>query len=420
MKALRSFALLFFILILTCSLISCENESNDSSCDNNNKNCDSDDDDNDEPACKGCLIENICYADNETNPANVCEICIVTESQGNWSNNDFTVCHDGVFCNGTSTCSGGTCSQHSGDPCPDDGVFCNGEEFCDEEAEACDSTDPCLSHETCNETRKECWDPQKEVFIPDGTFWMGCESNDTECYGDESPHHEITLSSYYIDTYEVTNEAYAVFLNDNGNDCDGSECVFANDAFIRVHESGGVWTADSGFEDHPMSVVTWYGAKALCTWSGGRLPTEAEWEKAAKGAVEHYIYPWGHTWAGNAANNWENGDPWETGSEPLTNPVGYYDGSDHGGDYQTTDGSSPYGLHDMAGNVWEWVNDWYDAGYYLATPSTDPPGPSTGTHRIIRGGCWGDLASVLRTSSRSWGDPYVDANYLNGFRCARD
>jgi formylglycine-generating enzyme required for sulfatase activity len=254
------------------------------------------------------------------------------------------------------------------------------------------------------------------VQIPAGNFWMGCEPEDTLCnsYSDESPRHEVTLSAYYIDTYEVTNSRYVGFLNANGNLCDGYECADADDPDLRLSETGGVWSVDSGYEDHPLVEVSWYGANAFCEWTGGRLPTEAEWEKAAKGATEHYIYPWGDTWVANAVNWYNSGDPYDNG----TTPVGYYDGSMQGA-FQTADGRSPYGVHDMAGNVSEWVNDWYDSWYYSTSPSTDPPGPATGTIRGMRGNCWALDYYYMRASDRNWSNPDL-MNKYHGFRCSRD
>ncbi|MCB9476266.1 MAG: formylglycine-generating enzyme family protein [Deltaproteobacteria bacterium] len=262
-------------------------------------------------------------------------------------------------------------------------------------------------------------DYNDQVLIPAGNFWMGCEPEDDECDSNESPRHEVYLSAYYIDVYEVTNERYAAFLNANGNECDGYECADEDSLYIRVHESGGVWSADTGYEDHPMVDVSWYGARSFCEWTGGRLPTEAEWEKAAKGAGEHYIYPWGDTWIANAANYSYSGDPWDDEVWPKTTPVGYFDGSDHGGTYQTADGRSPYGLHDMAGNVWEWVNDWYDYDYYDDSPSVDPTGPATGSSRVLRGGSWDDDPGDVRASLRSRLSPTNRRSNL-GFRCSRD
>ena len=433
---MKTWHLKLFLVLILCTfsliVIACDDEDNN------------DDNDDNTTDCYGCLIGEVCYTDGELNSANACEICDASQTTDSWTGNDGGSCDDGLFCNGADTCNGGSCSVHAGDPCTgghvcnntcnertddcfssnttscDDGEFCNGEDMCDG-AGTCDHPgDPCEAYENCNEVFAECYDPEEETFIPEGAFWMGCEPNDTQCFSDgrEEPRHQVTLSPYYIDTYEVTNEEYAAFLTAHGNVCDGNECALADYPDIRVHESGGVWTTDSGFEDHPMVEVLWYGAKGFCEYYGTRLPTEAEWEKAAKGAAEHYIWPWSDTWIANAANWWDNNDPWETGDYPWTNPVGYYDGSNHGGVYQTTDGRSPYGVYDMAGNVLEWVNDWYEEDYYSSSPSTDPQGPATGTHRVIRGGSWGYVNDVLRASFR-WGYILV-ANADVGFRCSRD
>jgi formylglycine-generating enzyme required for sulfatase activity len=277
---------------------------------------------------------------------------------------------------------------------------------------------------TTTSTTTTTWDPgDEEVFVSEGNFQMGCEPDDGSCGTDESPRHEVWLSAYSIDKYEVINASYAEFLTWHGNDCEGYECVDADATALRLSESGGVWSVDSGFEDHPMVMVSWYGAKAYCEVQGKRLPTEAEWEKAAKGAAQHYIYPWGETWIANAANYQNSGDPFETGDYPRTTPVGYYDGSDHGGAYQTTDGRSPYGADDMAGNVFEWVSDWNLSDYYNeyspdAWPS-DPQGPDTGTERVLRGGSWNSDLGYLRASKRGGGSP-DGGNNIRGFRCSRD
>jgi len=243
---------------------------------------------------------------------------------------------------------------------------------------------------------------------------MGCEPGDGNCAGQESPRHEVDLSAYYIDIHETTNSLYADFLNVNGNDCDGYECVDADDPDIRLSESKGVWTVEAGFEDHPVVEVTWYGAKVFCQWTGGRLPTEAEWEKAAKGAAEHFIYPWGDSFMANAANYISSGDPYDDD----TTPVGYYDGSLQGA-YQTANGASPYGAYDMVGNVWEWVSDYYDAGYYGVSPYNDPQGPATGVDRVLRSGGWFSFQQFLRTTYRIGSDP-VWSYGTDGFRCAKD
>ena len=402
---------------------SSDDDDDDASGDDDDAGDDDDvvDDDDDDSDCDGCLIDEICYPDRVTNPDNVCQVCDVSQAVDAWSNNDFS-CDDGLYCNGDDTCFEGTCSQHAGDPCGDDGVFCNGDESCNVTLDQCDhSGDPCQPEESCNEVKVECYDSQVVVFIPEGPFQMGCEPEDLSCHADgrEEPRHEITLSAYYIDIYEMTYRLFVDFLNDYGNDCEGFECVDADDPDLRLTENLGVWTIFDGYEDHPMVEVSWYGAKAYCEWAGARLPTEAEWEKAAKGVTEHFIYPWGDALVANASNYINSGDPFETGPEPFTNPIGFFDGSDHGGAYQTTDGASPFGAHDMAGNVWEWVSDWYDASYYSVSPSSDPEGPATGGSRVMRGGGWDFSSWNVRASNRG-ANPPDTMRSSHGFRCVWD
>ena len=156
------------------------------------------------------------------------------------------------------------------------------------------------------------------VDVPAGSFWMGCTPSDASCWLPESPYHEVTLDAFLVDVTEVTNAAYADFLTANGNDCSGYECVVVSMNALEVSESGGVWTADSGQEDHPVIHVTWYGADGYCAWAGKRLPTEAEWEKAARGTDE-WIYPWGNAWPDCTLAQMSGcaGDSIEVGSLPA-------------------------------------------------------------------------------------------------------
>jgi len=228
--------------------------------------------------------------------------------------------------------------------------------------------DPCLPA-YCDEGTDTC--ESSELNVPAGNFWMGCEPNDSHCYPVENPRHEVRVSSYYMDVFETTNREYADYLNNMnpGNSCDGHECAYSthDDSNLGLYKFDSAWQVDSGYEDRPVVMVSWYGAKAYCEALGKRLPTEAEWEKAAKGATEHYIYPWGDSLEANAANYWSDADPYKAGVYPFTTPVGFFDGDLRHG-YETFDGRSPYGIHDMAGNAFEWVGDWYQSNYYLATP----------------------------------------------------
>ena len=223
--------------------------------------------------------------------------------------------------------------------------------------------------------------------------------------------------------------------------------TYSASSYSRIHWDGGTFTVTAGKEDHPMVEVSWYGAVAYCNWrsamegrplcydlstwscnfglAGYRLPTEAEWEKAAGwDPVQSRHFRFGeHTDGcgydcldGQRANYWPSGDPFETGDYPWTTPVGYYDGSNHAG-YQTQDAASYYGGYDMSGNVWEWCHDWYLDTYYSSSPGSDPTGPGSGIYRVLRGGHWYYYPLDCRSACRSWSAP--DARYAGiGFRCA--
>jgi len=245
------------------------------------------------------------------------------------------------------------------------------------------------------------------VFVPAGEFQMGCDnSNPNEsCYSTEQPLHTVYLDAYYIDKYEVTNAQYAQFLNAEGNQEEGGVTwLDANDADVRIHQSGGIWQADADYEDHPVVEVSWYGGRAYCQWQNKRLPTEAEWEKAARGSSDTRMYPWGDTAPDCSRLNYSDstaglcvGDTSQVGSYPS--------------------GASRYGALDMAGNVWEWVNDWYDSGYYAVSPYSNPPGPASGSYKVLRGGGWyGNWYGVRAAFRSDYYNPDNTGNYV-GFRC---
>jgi formylglycine-generating enzyme required for sulfatase activity len=215
------------------------------------------------------------------------------------------------------------------------------------------------------------------VIIPAGEFSMGSDSHEQ----DERPAHTVNLPAFAIDRFEVTNDQYLEFITATGQK-------------PPAHWTNGQIPADKG--NHPVVFVTWDDAKAYCEWAGKRLPTEAEWEKAARG-TDGRDYPWGNEWDPKKANTKDSGIRGTTavGSFPA--------------------GASPYGVMDMAGNVWEWVEDWYKA----YPGSTYQSGYFGERFRVDRGGGWFSEADLARTSNRS-SSSHDLANDDVGFRCARD
>jgi formylglycine-generating enzyme required for sulfatase activity len=241
------------------------------------------------------------------------------------------------------------------------------------------------------------------VYVPAGKFLMGALEYDENSDQDEIPLHEVELSAFWIDQTEVTNSMFAAFLNQKGNIKEGDVPwleVDSPDAMISVQ--GVKWVPEEGFENYPVYEVTWHGAQAYCEWVGRRLPTEAEWEKAARGA-EGLIYPWGNTEPEcGLANFWDGNKICADGPAPV-------------GSYPA--GASAYGVLDLAGNVWEWVADWYSENYYKSSPATDPSGPANGSTKVVRGGAWESGPRNLRASDRNSDAPNA-ARYRLGFRCA--
>lgn len=241
------------------------------------------------------------------------------------------------------------------------------------------------------------------VYIPAGKFFRGALEYDEQSNPDEFPLREIDLDAYWIDQTEVTNAMFADFLTANGVDTAGGKPwyeVDSPDALISVQ--GPKWVVEPGYENHPVVEVTWEAAKAYCEWVGRRLPTEAEWEKAARGA-EGQIYPWGDN-APNCGlvNFWDGNKVCADGSAPV-------------GSFPA--GVSPYGALDMSGNVWEWTADWYDENYYQASPIENPMGPASGSSKVFRGGAWESGPRNLRASDRN-NDQTNASRYRLGFRCA--
>lgn len=262
------------------------------------------------------------------------------------------------------------------------------------------------------------------VMVPAGEFLMGTPE-DGLSYDDEQPQRKVYIGSFLIDRYEVTNALYQEFVDATGHPAPSHQ-----------KPEFSLWldkTPLPGSEQHPVVNVSWEDAVAYCRWQDKRLPTEAEWEKAARG-LDGRRYPWGNDWdltRANSASYWagrtiefKDGKEWKTfwingdgarisherglKGEILTMPVGSF-----------PDGISPYGLFDMTGNVSEWVQDWYEPYSYLNAPLSDPQGPNGQLLKVVRGGSWLKPARNLRTSDRDYGYPTDRASGI-GFRCAKD
>jgi formylglycine-generating enzyme required for sulfatase activity len=250
------------------------------------------------------------------------------------------------------------------------------------------------------EIRADCGDsPTGEggpmCRVPAGEFMMGCnEAVDAECLPHESPYHRVHLDEFLIDRHEVTVAAYR-------------ECVAAGACeppewdWVKRYCN---WRR-GGRDDHPINCVEWYHARDYCRWVGKRLPTEAEWEKAARG-TDGRKYPWGNA--------------------PVSCEVAVIDdGQDGCGANRTWPvcskpaGIGPYGTCDTIGNTYEWTADWYAEDYYERSPARDPQGPASGELRVLRGGSWNRQSDRARASHRV-GYPADDNPYCRGFRCALD
>lgn len=241
------------------------------------------------------------------------------------------------------------------------------------------------------------------VRIPAGEFLMGSQKKvDRNAYPAEMPQRKVYLDAYEIDKYEVTTVQFLKFV-----------LATNRDPLIDWQYDGGNF--QEVMSSHPVMHVSWFDADAYCKWAGKRLPTEAEWEKAARGE-DGRIYPWGNQPAGLSRSNFgRTGLSGPVRDRPerllLYPPIISVDKYDNG--------VSPYGVFQMSGNVSEWVADWYEPKYYATAPAKNPKGPETGTQRAFRGGGWIDSTPTVRTAQRNGTDPVTKMNWI-GFRCARD
>jgi formylglycine-generating enzyme required for sulfatase activity len=226
-------------------------------------------------------------------------------------------------------------------------------------------------------------DGMEMVYVPAGDFSMGSLAGTS----DEQPVHTITLDAYWIDKTEVTNVMY-------------SQCVQSGPCLKPYNQSNTHFNyyPDPQFANYPVLNLKWSSADKYCTWAGRRLPTEAEWEKAARG-TDGRTYPWGNSDPNNSLLNFNNpvGDALRVGSY--------------------LHGASPYGALDMAGNLREWVADWYDALYYATSPQSNPTGPVSGQYKVLRGGSWHSDLYNIRSADRQYSAPDIRDKTV-GFRCA--
>lgn len=266
-------------------------------------------------------------------------------------------------------------------------------------------------------------DEMEMVYVPEGKFLMGSANSDNQAQDHEFPQHIVSLDSFWIDRTEVTNAMYAVFVEQSGyvtqTETDRNGFILSGSKWVAAKVANwrrprGTGSSYEGLLDHPVVQVTWEDAYKYCEWAGRRLPTEAEWEKAARG-TNGQVYPWGDQLPdGSRANLTDSNLRVEWADKSLddgysfTSPVGNF-----------PKGASPYGGLDMAGNVWEWVTDWYGEDYYANSPSSNPTGPGQSETRVLKGGSWHGYNSYLRSAARGAHMPNLSYD-SHGFRCALD
>jgi eukaryotic-like serine/threonine-protein kinase len=239
------------------------------------------------------------------------------------------------------------------------------------------------------------------LYVPAGEFTMGGKAEETlaacqkfglscllDWFKNEEPPHKVYLDSFWIDQTEVINAMYAKCVQDG-------KCVPPSSVKSYTRPS---YYGNSQFDNYPMINISWEDAKAYCSWANRRLPTEAEWEKTARGE-DARAYPWGNDDPNNDLLNYKH-------AMQDTTAVGKF-----------PNGASPYGVLDMAGNVWEWVADWYDENYYAGSPTSNPLGPDSGMEKVMRGGAFGSAAFNVRSAFRLVSAP-ADTYAWVGFRCA--
>jgi formylglycine-generating enzyme required for sulfatase activity len=225
-------------------------------------------------------------------------------------------------------------------------------------------------------------DGMEMIFVPAGEFEMGSATADPHADEDEFPLHLVYVEAFWVDRTEVTNAMYV-------------SCI---EAGVCTPPARSDFYLESAYAYHPVTGISWDQAAAYCSWAGRRLPSEAEWEKTARG-TDGRIYPWGNSIPTDELANFDQ-------HVDETTPVGSY-----------PDGASPYGALDMAGNAWEWVLDGYSPEYYSISPEQNPISDSPINRRVLRGGNWDSNAEGVRSANRFWAFP--GRNDTDGFRCAK-
>ena len=239
-------------------------------------------------------------------------------------------------------------------------------------------------------------DGMSMIEIPAGKVWIGCDETNNagfSCLGDELPLHQVFLDTFLIDKFEVTNAQYALCVTDG-------VCA---EPYYQRSETRQDYYSDPAYADFPRVAVSWFEARDYCEWAGGRLPTEAEWVRAARGD-DRRVYPWGNE---NPDCDKANTLDENTGKLCVgdTTPVGSY-----------PEGASPFGVMDLAGNVWEWTADWYHEDYYSISPESNPQGPEQGGTRVVHGGGFDygwKLTRIAYTTDHNPGEHKIGF----GFRC---
>jgi len=252
----------------------------------------------------------------------------------------------------------------------------------------------CLGPGACSERSKQNGNPPAAdmISIPAGTFSMG--TDDASTNQDEKPLHSIYVSAFSIDRFEVTNAEYHRFIVATGHRPPHVDAPWAE----PYNWIGNDFPAGKGL--NPVVLVSWHDATAFAAWAGKRLPTEAEWEKAARAGLTGRAFPYGDTLELNQANYFKS----YLRSKQLL-PVGSFK-------------PNAFGLYDMAGNVWEWCQDWYSPGYYRSSTTENPSGPLNGENKVFRGGSWKNDKQFLRCAQRGKNNPDYKSPMI-GFRCVR-